>query len=62
MVTIKLNMPPDKTPEEEAAIVSAVARSFEDSTGSTEVTIEVNKPEEVDYKALETDRTSRWSG
>lgn len=61
MVTIKLNMPPDKTPEEEAAIVSAVAASFEDSTGSSDVTIEVNKPEEVDYGAVEAERTSRWS-
>jgi hypothetical protein len=62
MAVIKLNVPPDHTPEEEAALVAAVAASFQESTGTTDVTIEVERPEEVDYKAV-SDRThasSRW--
>ncbi len=63
MKTIKLKLPPDKTPEEEAAIVEAVADSFEDSTGHREVTVEVSKPDEVDYHAVSerTQRSSRWA-
>lgn len=60
--TIRLNLPPDKTPEEEAEIVRAVADSFEDSTGNRDVTVEVSKPEEVDYHGV-SDRaqvSSRW--
>jgi hypothetical protein len=60
MSVIKLNVPPDHTPEEEAALVAQVAASFEESTGSTDVTVEVERPEEVDYRAVQAQRSSRW--
>lgn len=62
--TIRINLPPDKTPEQEAAIVRAVADSFEDSTGHRQVTIEVNKPEELDYHGVSerAQQSSRWAG
>lgn len=60
MAVIKVNVPPDKTPEEEAELVAAVAASYEESTGSSDVTVEVERPEEVDYRAVPTERTSRW--
>ena len=63
MTTIKLNVPPDHTPEEEAALVARVAAAYESSTGRSDVNVEVNRPEEVDYQAV-SDRThasSRWS-
>lgn len=64
MTVIKLNMPPDKTPQEEADLVAAVAASYQESTGRDDVTVQVDRPEEVDYKAV-SDRTSvssRWVG
>jgi hypothetical protein len=60
MSVIKLNVPPDHTPEEEAALVAQVAASFEESTGSKDVTVEVERPEEVDYRAVQAQRSSRW--
>ncbi len=63
MTTIKLNVPPDQTPEEEAALVARVAAAYTDSTGRQDVNVELNKTEEVDYQAV-SDRThasSRWS-
>lgn len=61
MTVIRVNVPPDHTPEEEARLVAAVAASYEESTGSSEVTVEINRSEEVDYRTLDTERTSRWS-
>jgi hypothetical protein len=63
MAHIKVNVPPDHTPEEEEALVAAVARAYEESHGTSDVTIEVNRPEEVDYKAVSerTHRSSRWT-
>lgn len=60
MTVIKLNVPPDHTPEEEAALVAQVAASFEDSTGSRDVTVEVNRSEEVDYRTIQAQQSSRW--
>jgi hypothetical protein len=60
MSVIKLNVPPDHTPEEEAELVAQVAASFEESTGSKDVTVEVQRPEEVDYRAVQAQRSSRW--
>lgn len=60
MAVIKLNVPPDKTPEEEAALVAAVAASYKDSTGSDDVTVKVERPDEVDYRAVDAEQTSRW--
>ena len=61
MPTIKVNVPPDATPEEEEELVASVAASYEDSTGSDDVDVEVNRTEEVDYKSTAAQRTSRWS-
>ena len=63
MPKITINVPPDKTPEEEAALVMAVAAAYEDSHGNSDVDIEVNHPDEVDFHAV-ADRTqgsSRWN-
>lgn len=49
---ITVNMPPDQTPEEEAALVEAVADAYEDSHGHRDVEIDVNYPEEVDFRAV----------
>jgi hypothetical protein len=60
MTVIKLNVPPDHTPEEEAELVAQVAASYEDSTGSRDVTVEVNRSEEVDYRTIQAQQSSRW--
>lgn len=60
MAVIRVNVPPDQTPEEEAELVAAIAASYEESTGSRDVTVEVERPEEVDYRSVPTERTSRW--
>lgn len=60
MTVIKLNVPPDHTPEEEAELVARVAASYEDSTGSRDVTVEVNRSEEVDYRTIQAQQSSRW--
>ena len=52
MTVIRVNVPPDQTPEEEAALVARVAASYEESTGSSDVTVEVNRTEEVDFRHL----------
>jgi phenylpyruvate tautomerase PptA (4-oxalocrotonate tautomerase family) len=60
MSVIKVNVPPEHTPEEEAALVADVAASYEESTGSGEVTVEVQRPEEVDYRSACRRRPVRW--
>ncbi|MBS3941489.1 MAG: hypothetical protein KG028_11060 [Actinobacteria bacterium] len=57
---IRLNVPPDHTPEEEADLVAAVAASYTESTGSDDVTVEVNRTEEVDYRSTSAAQSSRW--
>ncbi|MFA9444825.1 hypothetical protein [Egicoccus sp. AB-alg6-2] len=57
---IRLNVPPDQTPEDEAALVAAVAASYTESTGSEDVTVEVNRSEEVDYRSIAASQSSRW--
>jgi len=59
---IRLNVPPDQTSEEEAALVASVAASYTESTGSQDVTVEVNRSEEVDYRAVAAAQSSRWVG
>ena len=61
MSVVRFNVPPDHTPEEEEALVADVAAAFEDSTGSREVTVEVNRSEEVDYRQVRAASSSRWS-
>jgi phenylpyruvate tautomerase PptA (4-oxalocrotonate tautomerase family) len=52
VTVIRVNVPPDHTPEEEAELVARVAASYEESTGSSDVTVEVNRTEEVDFRHL----------
>jgi phenylpyruvate tautomerase PptA (4-oxalocrotonate tautomerase family) len=61
MNVIRVNIPPDHTPEEEAALVAEVAASYADSTGHDDVTVEVTRPEEVDYRSVQARQSSRWS-
>ena len=49
---IRVNVPPDQTPEQEAALVAAVAEAYEQSHGHRDVEIEVEHPEEVDFRAV----------
>jgi hypothetical protein len=60
MSVIKLNVPTDHTPEEEEALVAMVAASYEESTGSKDVTVEVRRSEEVDYRSVAAAQSSRW--
>jgi hypothetical protein len=62
MSVIRLKVPPDHTPEEEAALVAEVAASYEESTGSADVTVEVERSEELDYRRVRAESSSRWSG
>jgi hypothetical protein len=59
---IRLNVPPDQTPEEEARLVAEIAASYTESTGSDEVTVEVQRSEEVDYRSVQARFSSRWAG
>lgn len=61
MSVIRVNVPPDHTPDEEAELVAQVAASYEESTGSQDVTIEVNRSEEVDYRTVRAQSSSRWA-
>jgi hypothetical protein len=60
MTVIRLTVPPDQTPEEEELLVAQVAASYEESTGSRDVTVEVTRSEEVDYPPLQAQTSSRW--
>jgi hypothetical protein len=57
---IKVNVPPDSTPEEEARLVADIAASYLESTGSADVTVEINRSEEVDVRSVRTRASSRW--
>lgn len=50
--SIRVNVPPDQTPEEEAALVAAVAEAYEETHGHRDVDIQVDRPEEVDFRAV----------
>lgn len=62
MTTVKLTVPPDQTPEEEAALVAEVAAAIAESTGDEEITFELERPEEVKYHAVSNRQSpgSRW--
>jgi hypothetical protein len=60
MSVIRVTVPPDHTPEEEARLVADIAASYEESTGSRDVTVEVTRSEEVDYRHLQAQTSSRW--
>jgi hypothetical protein len=61
VATIRVNVPPDHTPEEEEALVAAVAAAYEESHGITDVKIEVERPEEVDYRRVSQRANNRWN-
>ena len=44
---VRLHVPPDHTPEEEAALVAQVAAAIAESTGPDSAQVEVVKTEEV---------------
>lgn len=50
--SIRVNIPPDQTPEQEEALVAAVAAAYEESHGHRDVEIEINHPEEVDFRSV----------
>lgn len=60
MSVIRVNVPPDHTPEEEERLVADVAASYLESTGSDDVRVEVNRSEEVDYRSVQANTSSRW--
>ena len=47
MTTIRLDAPPDQTPDEEAELVASVAATIVESTGADSVTFELVKSEQV---------------
>lgn len=61
MTVIKVTVPPDHTPEQEAQLVADVAASYLDSTGSADVHVELERSEEVDYRSVPAAASSRWS-
>lgn len=65
MTTIKLNVPPDQTPQEEAELVARVASAVAEQTGADTVAFELVKSEKVHVSGTVADRISRgarWSG
>lgn len=64
MTKIKLTVPPDQTPEEEAALVARVAAAVAQETGATEIAFELEKSEKVRVEGAVGDRMSggaRWN-
>lgn len=64
MTKIKLTVPPDRTPAEEAALVARVAASVAEATGDTDIHFEIEKTEEVKVPGLIGDRMAtgaRWN-
>lgn len=57
---VKLNVPPDHTPEEEQALVERVAAAYADMDPDRDVEIQVERPEEVDYRTTKAQQTGRW--
>ena len=64
MTIIKLNVDPQQTPEEEAALVARVAAAVAESTGSDEIRFELTKSERVEVSGNVAERmkgSARWS-
>ena len=57
---VKLNVPPDHTPEEEAELVARVAAAYAAMDPDRKVDIQVERPEEVDYRTTKAQQTGRW--
>ncbi|MGH8899299.1 MAG: hypothetical protein ACRDZ4_20285 [Egibacteraceae bacterium] len=52
MTTIKLNVPPDQTLDEEAELVASVAAAVAESTASDTITFHLTKSEQVTVGAV----------
>ncbi len=64
MTTIRLNVAPDQTPQEEAELVARVAAAIAESTGVDTVAFELHKSEQVKVEGTVADRITRgarWS-
>ena len=64
MTTIKLNVPPDQTPAEEAELVARVASAIASETGAETIAFELVKSENVKVEGTVADRMmagGRWS-
>ena len=64
MTVIKLNVDPQQTPEEEAALVARVAAAVAESTGSDDISFELIKSEKVEVSGSVAERmkgSARWS-
>lgn len=57
---VTLNVPPDHTPEEEAELVARVAAAYAEMDPDREIDIQVERPEEVDYRTTKAQQTGRW--
>ncbi len=60
MTVVKLNVPPDHTPDEEKALVARVAAAYAAIDPDRDVEIQVERPEEVDYRTTNASDTARW--
>lgn len=63
MTTVKLIVPPDQTPAEEAELVASVAAAIAERTGADTISFELERTEEVRYGALgqRTHASDRWN-
>ncbi len=63
MTKVKLQIPPDQTPAEEARLVAEVAAAIAERTGDDEIHFELEQPEEVSYQAVmqRSQNTDRWT-
>jgi phenylpyruvate tautomerase PptA (4-oxalocrotonate tautomerase family) len=64
MTTIKITVPPDQTPEEEAELVARVAAAICSETGDQTISFELVKTEEVKVEGTVADRMmagGRWN-
>jgi hypothetical protein len=61
---IRLKVPPDQTPEEEAELVAAVAQAIEESgEGVEKIDISLERSEDVSYQAVSrrAHASDRWN-
>lgn len=60
---IKLTVPPDQTPDEEAALVAKVAEAISSRTDADQIHFELETSEEVSYQAVHqrTQASDRWN-
>jgi ABC-type phosphate/phosphonate transport system substrate-binding protein len=64
METIKLTVPPDQSPQEEAALVARVAAAVAEDTGTDTVHFQLTRSEQVKVEGVIADRIhagARWN-